>query len=213
MLNLDVRAPVLLLCPHPDDEIGCGGLVAKLVEEGHPVHYCHFSRCVESTLALGFAPDLLITEMKQSCNALGIKSENIHGFDLPVRHFPQYRQDLLEILVKLRASIDPQLVLAPCSFDLHQDHVTVAEEAMRAFKHVNLLGYEFIWNSLRSDLSMFVRIEQRHLDAKLASWECYNTQSARAYHGPKIFEALARVRGLMANCELAEAFEVRRIVV
>lgn len=212
MLALDKCAPVLVLCPHPDDEIGCGGLIAKLIEEHHPVHYCYFSNCEESTRALGFEPSLLIDEMKESCRALGIKPENIVGYEIPVRNFPQYRQEILEIMVNLRARIEPQLVLTPCSFDLHQDHVTVAEEAVRAFKHVNLLGYEFIWNSLKTDLSMFVRLEKRHLDAKLASWKCYKTQTSRSYHGPQIFEALARVRGMMAKCEFAEAFEVRRIV-
>ena len=99
------------------------------------------------------------------------------------------------------------------SFDLHQDHVTVADEAIRAFKHSTVLGYEFIWNSLKADLSMFVRIERQHLEAKLSSWACYKSQSSRAYHDPQIFEALARVRGLMANSEFAEAFEVRRIII
>lgn len=162
---------------------------------------------------MGYEPELLIEEMRQSCKVLGIPEKNIVGFDIPVRHFPQHRQEILEIMVKLRSSIDPQLVLAPCSFDLHQDHLTIAEEAVRAFKHANLLGYEFVWNSLKTDLSMFVRLEKRHLEAKLTSWKCYKTQASRAYHDPQIFEALSRVRGMMANSEYAEAFEVRRIVV
>lgn len=213
MFQLENAAPILVLCPHPDDEIGCAGLISKLIEEGHTVYYCYFSTCTESTKSLGFEPVQLIEEMKASCTMLGIPQENILGYDIPVRNFPEHRQEILELMVKIRSRINPQLVLTPCSFDLHQDHVTVAEEAVRAFKHSNILGYEFIWNSLKADLSLFVRLEKRHLDAKLRSWECYKSQVSRAYHGPKIFEALARVRGLMANSEFAEAFEVRRIIV
>jgi LmbE family N-acetylglucosaminyl deacetylase len=212
MFRLDKKAPILLLCPHPDDEIGCSGLISKLIEEGHPVHYCYFSTCEESTINLGFNPQQLLEEMRQSCAILGIPNNNIIGCEIPARNFPEHRQAILELMVKMRAGINPQLVLTPCSYDLHQDHTIVAEEAVRAFKHCNILGYEFIWNSLKSDLSLFVRLEKRHLDAKLKSWECYKTQKSRAYHGPQILEALARIRGLMANCEFAEAFEVRRII-
>lgn len=213
IFSLEKQDPVLVLCPHPDDEIGCGALISKLTEAGHPVYYCHFSDCTQSTRALGFEPIVLLEEMHKSCNELGIRHDRIRGYDIPVRHFPQYRQDILELMVKMRQEIKPRLVLTPCSFDLHQDHVTVAEEAIRAFKHATVLGYEFIWNSLRAELSMFVRVEQRHLDAKLRSWDSYKTQASRAYHGPQIFEALARVRGMMANSEFAEAFEVRRVIV
>lgn len=212
MLSLKKNDAILVLCPHPDDEIGCGAFIAKLVEEGHLVHYCYFSDCAESTRALGFEPKMLLDEMHRSCRELGIPEENIFGLDIPVRHFPQHRQAILESMIQMRKEINPRLVLAPCSFDLHQDHLTIAEEAIRAFKYSTVLGYEFIWNSLKTDLSMFVSVEQKHIDAKLRSWGCYKTQSSRAYHGPQVFEALARVRGMMANTEFAEAFEVRRII-
>jgi LmbE family N-acetylglucosaminyl deacetylase len=213
MLGLDKCDPILLLCPHPDDEIGCGAVISRLKEEGHPIYYCCFSTCAESTIARGFDPEALLVEMRESCGVLGIPDDNIFTFDIPVRHFPQHRQEILETMIQLRQRIKPRLVLTPASFDIHQDHSTVAEEAARAFKHANVLGFELIWNALTTDIAMFVQVEQRHLDAKIKSWQCYKTQAGRAYHGPQVFEALARVRGMMANCELAEAFQVRRLVV
>lgn len=206
-------APVLLLCAHPDDEIGCGGFVSKLTESGHPIHYVYFSDCAESTRALGFEPQRLIDECHKSCVELGIAQENIRGFDIPVRHFPQYRQDILETLVLLRKELNPSLVLVSSRDDIHQDHATLTNEALRAFKHANIIGYEFPWNHMHSHLDMLVRLEQRHIDSKIRAWSAYETQAVRSYHGKKVLESLARVRGVQANVEFAESYEIMRICV
>ena len=57
------------------------------------------------------------------------------NFDFEVREFPRDRQKLLETLVSLRNEIKPELVLMPNSDDVHQDHHTVYQEGLRAFKH------------------------------------------------------------------------------
>ncbi len=202
---------VLLLCAHPDDEIGCGGLVTKLTESGHLVHYVYFSDCAESTRMLGFEPAQLVDECYQSCAQLGIKRDNIRGYDIPVRHFPQHRQNILETLIKLRREINPSLVLVASRDDIHQDHATLTSEALRAFKTTNIIGYEFPWNHMHSHLDMLVRLERRHIDAKVRAWSSYKTQAARSYHGAPVLEALARVRGVQANTEFAESYEVMRI--
>lgn len=213
MYFIKPKEPVLLLCAHPDDEIGCGAFVNRLVEEGQPIHYVYFSDCAESTASLGFKPEELISECHNSCRELGIEKQNIRGYDIPVRHFPQYRQDILETLIRLRKELDPRLVLVASQDDIHQDHATLTQEALRAFKHANIMGYEFPWNHMHSHLDMLVRVEQRHIDAKIRAWSCYKTQAARSYHGARVLESLARVRGVQANSEFAESFETIRIVV
>lgn len=206
-------SPVLLLCPHPDDEIASGGLVRMLIEQGHAVHYFYFSDCAESTQALGFEPEALIRECYESCATIGIERERVHGFNFPVRKFPQYRQEILEELVRLKREFNPQLVLCPASYDIHQDHSTIAMEALRAFKHCTILGYEFPWNHMESRTNVLINIERRHLDVKIAAWNCYKTQSSRAYHGPMVFESMARIRGVQASTEFAEGYELARCVI
>ena len=36
----------------------------------------------------------------------------------------------------------------PSLNDIHQDHATIAQEGLRAFKGCTILGYELIWNNL-----------------------------------------------------------------
>ena len=188
-------------------------MISKLVENKHNVHYAYFSDCAESTKALGFSPEKLLEECRESCKKLGIRQENCRGFNFPVRRFPQYRQDILETLVRLRQEIQPVLVLTASRGDIHQDHSTLTDEAIRAFKYSNIIGYEFPWNHIHSHLDLFVRVERRHVDAKLAAWACYKTQATRAYHGHNVLESLARVRGVQANSEFAESYDAIRVFV
>lgn len=208
---IEPGAPVLVLCAHPDDEIGCGAFLSKLIENGQPVHYAYFSDCAESTVSLGFPPADLIEECHASCEKLGIAKSAIRGFDIPVRHFPQHRQKILEQLIVLRREIEPQLVLVASRDDIHQDHATLTNEAIRAFKHSNIVGYEFPWNHMHSRLDMLVKVEKRHVDAKIQAWECYKSQASRSYHGKEVLVSLARVRGVQANSEFAESYEAIRI--
>lgn len=203
----------VVLCPHPDDEIGCGGFLSYLIENGVEIRYFYFSNCAQSTVALGFSPEQLIEECRESCRVLGIPADKVQGFDFPVRHFPQHRQALLELLVTLRQKLKPSLVLVPASTDGHQDHATLAQEAARAFKDTTVLGYEFPWNQKHSRVDLLVRLQERHIAAKIRAWEAYKTQASRPYHGPAILTSLARVRGVQANCEFAEAYEVVKMVI
>ena len=69
---------VLVLAPHTDDgEFGCGGTIARLIKEGVEVHYVAFSACEQSVLPQ-FPSDILITELGEATNVLGIKKDKLH---------------------------------------------------------------------------------------------------------------------------------------
>ena len=129
---------ILVLAPHTDDgEFGCGGSIAKFIEEGNEVFYAAFSACQQSVLPQ-FPSDILITEVKAATKVLGIKPENLILFDYDVRTFGYRRQDILDDLIKLRSEIKPDLIFMPDLQDVHQDHATIATEGLRAFKFWSL---------------------------------------------------------------------------
>lgn len=67
---------ILILAPHTDDgEIGCGGTIAKLLEEGSEIFYAAFSSAKESLKQNGFKEDVLIKEVKEATYTLGIKKK------------------------------------------------------------------------------------------------------------------------------------------
>ena len=122
-------------------------LVAKLIEQGKEVFYVAFSACEQSVLPQ-FPKDILITEVKAATSTLGISEDHLILKRFDVRTFNYHRQEILDILIQLREEIKPDTVLIPSLNDIHQDHKTIAEEALRAFKFINVLSYELPWNNL-----------------------------------------------------------------
>jgi LmbE family N-acetylglucosaminyl deacetylase len=202
----------LILGAHTDDEMGCAGTIARMIEEGTRVHYACFSSCEES-VPKGFDEDVLKREVAEAIAVLGIEPERFTLFSFPVRHFPAHRQEILEELIKLRKRIEPDLVFVPAFADIHQDHGIIAHEGLRAFKQATLLGYELPMNTMTFQHACFVQLESRHMERKIAHLQCYRSQQHRPYVRPNFIRALATVRGVQINAEAAEAFEVIRLCV
>ncbi len=201
---------VLVLAPHPDDaEFGLGGTITKLKEEGKEIHIAVFSNCEESTPE-GFEIGSIEKELYMSCNFLGIPNENIYMMGFKVRHFPALRQDILESLVVLKKKLQPDLVFIPCSSDLHQDHKTIHEEGIRAFKYNCLLGYEMPWNNFGFTSFVYVSLNEKHVQKKIGALELYKTQQHRSYSNNDFVVSLAKMRGGQIQKKFAESFELIR---
>ena len=204
---------VLVLAPHTDDgEFGCGGFMAKLLGQKAQVHYAAFSSA-EKSLPKGAVPDTLKKELQAALDSLGLKKHHRKIYDYPVRDFPQYRQAILDDMIRLKRKINPDLVLMPCFNDTHQDHLTVAQEGFRAFKDRSILGYEIPWNNKTFETQSFVLLEPRHIEAKIKALKCYKSQLGRFYANPEFIRALATTRGTQIGAKYAEAFEVIRWVI
>lgn len=201
---------VLVLAPHTDDgELGAGGTIAKLAEQGAEISYVAFSAAEESVPA-GFERNVLRGEAAAATAILGINSSNFRVLDYRVRVFDSSRQLILEDLIKLRASVKPDLVLCPSRSDIHQDHHVVAMEALRAFKRATVLGYELVWNNLLFDGVASVPLSQRHVLAKIEALAAYKSQAGRDYMSADFVRSMAKVRGVQVGTEYAECFEVLR---
>jgi LmbE family N-acetylglucosaminyl deacetylase len=203
---------IVVLAPHTDDgELGCGGSIAKFIEEGKEVYYVAFSSAKKS-LPEGYPDDTLVKEVKAATRILGIKPENLILYDYEVRKFSYVRQDILEDLVKRKRELEPDLVFIPSVEDLHQDPYTVAHAALRAFKETSILSYELPWNNIAFRTEGFIPLEKRHLDKKMKALREYKSQSHRAYLNEDFIYGLAKARGVQIKKEYAEAFEVVRYV-
>jgi LmbE family N-acetylglucosaminyl deacetylase len=204
------KSPILVLAPHTDDgELGCGGLISMCVEQGIEVYYAAFSNAYIS-LPDGHPKDTLIKELTAATGVLGIPKKNIFMYDFPVRNFPEKRQEILQQMIELRAKIDPQLVLCPSLNDVHQDHQTIAQEALRCFKKQSILSYEEPWNNIVFSTSCFIKLEKYHLDRKIEALKCYKSQEHRTYVNSDAIRALAITRGSQLEGGYAEAFEIVR---
>lgn len=198
---------ILVLSPHLDDaELGCGGSIAKFLSEGADVFYHAFS------LPSGVSPSVVCAEGERSRELLGLRQERMAIHPYQVRKLPDVRQEILETMIDLKETFEPDLVLMPSLEDLHQDHKTVAEEGLRAFKNSTILGWEQPWNQMSYNTSAFIELEEAHVETKIAAAKCYSSQNTRMFFEADFLRGFARTRGVQVNCRFAEAFEVIRLI-
>ena len=202
---------VLVLCSHTDDELGCAGTILRLSAGGARIKYIAFSRCEES-VPKGFPLDVLVHECEACTTALGIAEGDREILDYPVRHFPEHRQEILQKLIDTRAEYMPDLILVHSSMDIHQDHSTLYQEALRAFKHQTILGYELPQNMVSSENSAFVALSEDLVDRKISALREYKSQANRPYATAEFIRGLAKVRGVQCNAAFAEVFEAVRLI-
>lgn len=210
MLNNFKRA--LVLAPHTDDgEFGCGGTIAKLCDMGVEVFYCAFSAC-ENSVPEGWPKDILEHEVRAATSVLGINSSNLILLSFQVRTFNFHRQEILDEIIKLRTMIKPDLVFMPSIKDIHQDHFTITNEGIRAFKFSSIFCYEMPWNNFVFNTTAFVELGDDHLKKKIAALDEYKSQKQRPYANEEFIKSLSIVRGTQVGKKYAEVFEVVRMV-
>jgi LmbE family N-acetylglucosaminyl deacetylase len=102
---------ILILSPHTDDaELGAGGTIVRLLEEGKKLLWIVFSTAEES-LPNGFPSDSLVLEFKEVMTKIGLNQDNFKIHNFKVRYLSYNRQDLLEELVKIRNNFKPESLL------------------------------------------------------------------------------------------------------
>ena len=161
---------ILVLSPHTDDEtLGCGGLINKWSLHNQ-ISLVSFSNCGKEELR---------KEFTAACNTL-CKNANIDILDFEVRYFD--RQMVLDTLIDIKNSLNPDIVICPCSFDIHQDHIVIYNETLRAFKDKCVLGYCLPWNIIgKSDFRLTVHLSEENIKAKNMAMDEYKTQYHREY--------------------------------
>lgn len=226
---------LLVVAPHPDDEIfGCGGLIYRMKQAGAKVYVLYltvgttkdFSKKGKSTI------NERLKEIERVAKYMRFDGYRIafpgNEYHLQLDALPQ-KQLINEIErgegISLQA-IKPTTLAIPSSYDYNQDHRAANRAAITAtrpvpdqFKHLvpSVLEYEFpyfTWTSEPGQPSpnVFVSLDEKALKAKLHALSLYKSQM-KVKHGPvsvRGADILARMRGIHAGTEAAEAFILRR---
>lgn len=192
----------LVLAPHTDDgEFGCGATIARLRGDDVAVRYVAFS-----------VPEPAADLAREATAAAAILGVDLDLHDFPARNLGFHRQEILDLLVRYERDWRPDVVFAPSAHDIHQDHQAVHIEALRAFKHTTLFGYELPWNNYVFDYDAFFVLTDEQVEAKWQAISCYESQADRPYADAAYVRGLARSHGVAVGVEHAEAFEVCRAV-
>lgn len=218
---------VLVVAPHPDDEVlGCGGTIRGLSQTGHDVHVCIATRGWEPLFPESQVEQVR-GEARQASATLGAK---LSFLDLPVTRLAQMPEHELNGAVsRLIDSISPDWVFMPFRSDLHEDHRQLFDALLVALRPLpershrvqRILCYETVsethWAAPGVDPAfepqVYVDISP-HLEAKLDAMRLYASQNRPAPHARSIesIRALAQFRGMTVGLHAAEAFVLLRDV-
>jgi LmbE family N-acetylglucosaminyl deacetylase len=198
---------VCFIGAHPDDiELGCGALIAQIVK--HTEIMCITLSDNQKN------PELvnLVDEHYRSMTVLGVPKENIILGSFETRRFPQARQEILEYLIGIQRQFHPEIVFAHSKADLHQDHVTVTEEALRAFRGTTVLGFDVLRSSYGFFPNFLVQVSEENVSLKIKALAEYKTYAIRYYFNPDITRSTLIRYGALVERPFAEGFDILRVI-
>jgi bacillithiol biosynthesis deacetylase BshB1 len=110
---------ILVIGPHPDDqELGMGGTIARLVEQGHAVHLVDMTDGEPTPLG---SPEIRARESAAAAKILGVSRTQIGLVNRQVIHDIPSRHKLAAVIRKFKADV----LFLPYLLDAHPDHVAV----------------------------------------------------------------------------------------
>lgn len=198
---------VLFIGAHPDDiELGCGALIHQIAPQTDIL-------CV--TLSDNQKNPLLtslVEEHYRSMEILGVKRENAVLGPFTTRIFPDSRQEILEYFLKLRREFNPDLIFVHSKADVHQDHNTITEEALRAFRGITVLGFDVVRSSYGFFPHFIVEVSEESVNKKIEALSQYETYRDKYYFNSELTRSIMVRHGALGEVPFAEGFDILRIV-
>lgn len=218
---------VLVIAPHPDDEVlGVGGTMARLADEGAEVCVVIVTKAYppeyDETIA-----DCDRLQATEAHKILGVKQTII--LLLPAARLDsiphgEINRQLREVILEIK----PDIIYIPFTGDIHLDHQKVFLSALVAsrpnggFAPRTIYAYETLsetnWNApyLSPGFipNVFVDISA-HLETKIQAMQKYATE-LKPFPNERSEEslrALATLRGSTVHCFAAEAFVLIRDII
>lgn len=193
---------VLVVAPHPDDEIfGCGGAIALHRQAGVPV------RVVLLTGGDVFGdPEVRLRESNAAATRVG--GASVECWDQPDRGLV-CSEALIQKMVDVIQAHDIDLVYAPSPWEIHPDHRQANQlviESMQRVQHYARLAFYEIGSPLRPNTLLDITSV---MQAKTMAMQCFISQQAHQDFAGKI-QSLNKYRtySLPSHVQAAEAYWV-----
>lgn len=209
-LELLEGGKVLVVAPHPDDEIlGCGGTLALLQQRD-----CQIKVVVITDGGAGdplnyAGGDVVNVRRQESVAALGTIGITDVVFLNEQDGCFRASRTFSETMTSIIGAFKPDWIFLPSIFDYHRDHVAIGLSAINCWEKLGRIGRAFfyeIWAPLPSDAVVDIT---QVIDKKRAAVSCYGLPlKYRDYREAML--GLASYRGLYLppsrQLQYAEAF-------
>ena len=224
-MKLPNNSTILIIAPHPDDEIlGLGGTIKKLSDTGHDV----IVLLVSGHLPPLYSEDVFIEHKKQALDAhaiVGVKDSIF--LEIPATFVrDESVAGLNGKIYKVLKDVAPNIVFIPFP-DRHIDHQVIFESSMVAIRPIHegkkidiAASYEVLsethWNApaIEPAFNPNITIDiSNEIQTKLQALECFKGE-IMPFPGPRSIEAveaLAKFRGTQAGFAYGESLQLLRM--
>jgi LmbE family N-acetylglucosaminyl deacetylase len=216
MLPLLARRPgdeplrLLAIGAHSDDiEIGCGGTILKLIEDG--------ALAEVSWVVLTGATERA-AEARRSADALldRVPEQRVILKEFRDGYFPYDGAAIKDFFEELKGEVLPDLIFTHGRSDLHQDHRVTSELTRNTFRDHLILEYEIpkYDGDMRSP-NIYVPLDESLRDRKVEHLMTYfGTQVPKRWFKEDLFSSLLRIRGMECHSptSYAEGFYCHKAI-
>lgn len=218
---------VLVLAPHPDDEVlGCGGTISRHTAAGDSVYVMVATRGTPE-LYSDEAVDKVRAEARRAHSLLGVVETRFFDFPAPALDtVPRYR--LAGAVSDCIREFQPDVLYVPHHGDIHSDHFHLHQAGLVAARPLEgmpvrrILAYETLseteWAPPQMDAvfypTVFIDVSE-FLQRKLEAMSCFESQVKEPPNARSLrnITALAHYRGATVACEAAEGFMLIREII
>lgn len=142
---------IIIFAPHPDDEtLGCGGVIAKHVREGHDVFVIYLTdgRYALKEIGEDSLDPILIRRYRKidalkAAEILGVPKKNLFFLNIEDQNLRKHLNDTQRKVVKILKNISPHIVYIPQKFEYNIDHRLTYLVAKIALNELKLSPIEF----------------------------------------------------------------------
>jgi len=150
-----MKRKVVVFAPHPDDEtLGCGGVIAKKVDEGYDVSVVFMTDGQHSLTELGISSKITPMKMKEmrreeaikATEILGLYESNLLFLDFEDTTLEEKREDVQKRIIKVLKDVSPTEVIFPQEREYNIDHrltSAIVREAIRITK-LHPIEYQYV---------------------------------------------------------------------
>lgn len=224
-LNLSNMKKILIIAPHPDDEVlGCGGTIVKYSKQGSVVYLL----IVTKAYAPEWPDSFIKNRPKQVAKAnkiLGIKKAFFLDFPT-VKLDTIPLKELNQAILAVINQINPEIVYLPHLGDINKDHRLVFEAGLVALRPSNktsvkkILCYETLSETAEGRCfkefspNIYENIDTEFRQ-KVEAMKAYDNEIKKSPHprSLKMIKVLAQRRGAEVGFNLAEAFMLIREII
>jgi len=203
---------VLVIAPHPDDEVlGCGGTIKKHTNKKDEVYLCIVTKAYIPDWSQEFIENRK-KEISLANQVLGIKETFF--LNLPTVKLDIIGQKKLNDLISgIIKKVNPEILYLPFFRDSNKDHRMTFEAGVIASKNIKkVLSYSY--ESPLFAPNLYIDISETLKD-KLKAMSCYKSE-VKDFPHPRSLEAIkitAQKRGIESGLKMAEAFIIVREII